>query len=129
MSETRLGDDEVVYRRIPPGSQWFEPPDRISSFNFKLRSGETGLSVYRAGVVSDAEILKRPEAVPGSLVACATVDGIRQLKDGLGRTLGLDVVACDDEDNPGHAEIRGPLPGKLKASSSRALKKLFELQI
>jgi hypothetical protein len=129
VSESRVGGDEVLYRRIPPGSQWFEPPDRISSFNFKLRSGETGLSVYRAAIVSAAEILKNPEAIPESLVAYATVARIRRLKGTSGQTLGLDVVPCDDENNPGHAEIRGPVPGKLSTSASRALKKLFQLYI
>ena len=39
----------------------------------------------------------------------------------------LDMVAVDDEMDPGHAEIRGTEPGKLSSSASRALKKLFRL--
>jgi hypothetical protein len=128
MPNERLSDDEVVFRRIPPGSQWFEPPDRISSFNFKLKPAELGLSVYRKAVLSSQELLAKPEAIAGSVVASASVAAIRALTNVQGESLNLDVVICDDENNPGHAEIRGPEAGKLSASASKALKKLFQIE-
>lgn len=127
MSGTELGDDELVYRRIPPGSQWLEPPDRISSFNFKLRKDENGVSVFRASVLTPQQVLTLPEAIPDSMIAMARVGDIRELKDGKGKDLKLVVVADDDENNPGHSEIRGPMPGEMASAASNALRKLFKL--
>jgi hypothetical protein len=129
MSEGRIPDDEHVYRRIPPTMPFFEDPDRITSANFKLdrREGELGLSVYRASQVTAEELLQMPTALPGSRIAFATVGEIRQLKGGDGLPLGLDVYPEDDESNPGHAEIRGPTPGELSRSTSKALQRLFKL--
>jgi hypothetical protein len=122
-----VSDDEVLLRRIPPGSPWFEPPDRISSFNFKLKPGETGLSVYRERVVSGEQVLRKPRATPGSLLAWVTAGEVRGLTNAKGESLHLVVVAVADEDDPGHAEIRGPDPGKLSTSAAKALKRQFRL--
>lgn len=126
---TRIEDDEVVYRRVPPTRPWFEPPDQISTANFKLdlRRGESGLSVYRASVVSAQDVLSKPDAIPGSRITQARVGDIRQLPNDKGEPLGLDVLADDDATNPGHAEIRGPTPGKLAPAASKALRDLFKL--
>ena len=125
MSGQGLPDDEVLLRRIPPGAPWFEPPDRVSTYNFKLRKGELGISVYRRSVVSEEEVLGMRGAIRGSFVLSAGVRHIRELKNAEGISLRLDVVAVDDKDTPGHAEIRGPKPGKLSRSASQALRKLF----
>lgn len=127
MPERTIPDDEVLFRRIPPGEAWFEPPDRITSANFKLRKSrnELGLSTYRAAKVSAEAVLSKPDAIAGSFVAAATVGDIRALKDGNGKPLHLDVVAVGDEDDPGHAEIRCPVPGTMPNSAAVALKKLF----
>ena len=101
MSERTIADDEVLYRRIPPGSSWFEPPDRISSGNFKLRRDELGISVYRAVAVDVAGVLNMPEAVAQSRVAEVTAGQIRAARDGKGNPLGLDVVPVNNENNPG----------------------------
>jgi hypothetical protein len=124
-----VGDDEVLYRRVPNATPWFEPPDRISTFNFKLneKRGDIGLSVYRAAIVTGAEVLQRPDAMPGSQLTVATAGQIRWLTSTAGIPLQLDVVAVDDHDNPGHAEIRGPIPGKLDKAASKALRDLFKL--
>jgi hypothetical protein len=122
-----IADDEILLRRIPPGSAWFEPPDRISSFNFKLKPDETGLSVYRARIVDCLQVLQKPQAIPGSRLAWTTAGEIRALKNAKGEPLHLDVVAVADEDDPGHAEIRGPEAGTLSTSAVKALKKLFRL--
>lgn len=129
MCGQRLSDDEVVYRRIPRATHWFEEPDKITSANFKLdqRIQETGVSVYRGSVVNATEVLSKPDAIPGSLVAVATVGEIRRLENAAGAMLGLDVVIVDDANDPGHSEIRGPVEGKMSPSASNALKKLFKL--
>ena len=132
MSDELIARDEVLYRRIPPTEPWFEPPDRISSCNFKLRrkddgTKEEGLSVYRAAVVSPVEVLNKPDAIPGSRIAAATAGAIRALRNGAGKPLHLAVLAVDDENDPGHTEIRGPQPRKLSGSASEALRRLFKL--
>ena len=123
MSKRTIADDEVLYRRIPPVLPWFEPPDRFTSANFKLRDNELGLSVYRASIVDVATVLSKPEAIADSKVAQATAAQIRAARNGKGEPLGLDVVAVNDENNPGHAEIRGT----ISTATARALKKLFKL--
>lgn len=128
MPETRLADDELVFRRIPSAQPWFEEPDRVTSANFKLdrRRNEQGISVYRRAVVTAEQVLAMPDATPGSFVVAATVGAIRGLRNGKGEPLNLDVVAVDGADNPGHAEIRGPEPGKLTSAASNALRDLFK---
>jgi hypothetical protein len=120
----RVSDDEVVLRRIPSSAPWFEPPDSISSMNFKLGPGHHGLSVYRNSVVTPADVLSKAESIPGSFVVAARVGDIRGLQDAVGRPLGLDVIAVDDEHDAGHAEIRAP--GKLSKAASNALKRIFK---
>ena len=129
MAEQNIADDEVLFRRIPPGTKWFEPPDRISSINFKLRKNrqELGLSVYRANKVHAKDILDDPDAIPGSIIAKASAGDIRKLTDGNGKPLELDVVVINDDNDPGHAEIRGPVLGVIKESASVALRKLFNI--
>jgi hypothetical protein len=123
-----IADDEVVYRRIPPGDAWFDTSGRITSANFKLRvkAGEVGISVYRASQVTLAELLSRPEAIPGNRIAEAAVGDIRRLTHMDGTSLNLDVVV-DDANDPGHAEIRSTLPGRLPARASKELARLFRL--
>lgn len=106
MADDRIDDDEIVMRRIPPDSPWFENESPTSA-NFKLdrRRNEQGLSVYRASIVRPDQVLNMPEAIEGSRVARARVGDIRALRSGNGAPLHLDVVVVDDADNPGHAEI------------------------
>jgi hypothetical protein len=119
----RLADDEIVYCRIPRSAPWFEEPDQVTSVNFKLdrRRGDLGISVYRAAVVTADEVLAKPDAIPRSLVTQATVGANRALRNGTGEPLNLDVIRVDDEQDPGHAEIRGPVPPKLAPAASKAL--------
>ena len=134
MSDGRIPDDEVLYRRIPIVEGWFQPPDRITSSNFKLRDDELGISVYRASIVDAANVLNRPEVKVECRVAAATAGQIRVAKNGKGEPLHLDVIPVDDEDDPGHAEIRyrDPTselidPGKISKSAANALRSLFRL--
>lgn len=127
MSDGQIADDEVLYRRILSGESWFQPPDRISSGNFKLQGDELGVSVYRAVAVDAAGVLNKPEAVANSKVAEAMAGQIRAAQDGKGNPLSLDVVAINDENDPGHAEIRGPVPGVISKGAAKALRDLFKL--
>ena len=126
MSLRQIPDHEVLYRRIPLDKDHIQPPDRITSANFKLRSGELGVSVYRAVAIDVAGVLTKPEAVAGSRVAQATAGQIRAARNGKGDLLNLDVVPVNDDKDPGHAEIRGLVPGVISSSAARALGKLFE---
>ncbi len=124
-----ISDDEVIYRRVPNSAAWFESPDRITTANFKLdrRRGDLGLSVYRASIVSPRQVLERADVARGTRLASATVANVRALASTSGAFLGLDVVAVDDARDPGHAEIRGPEPGKLAPAASKALRDLFRI--
>ncbi|MBI4603645.1 MAG: hypothetical protein HY721_16960 [Planctomycetes bacterium] len=123
-------DSEVLLRRIPPGEAWLEPPDRLTSANFKLdrRRNEQGLSVYREKLVTVEDVLKKPGAIHGSRIAAATAGDVRALRNAEDQPLGLEVVPCEDATDVGHAEIRGTQPGRLSASASRALSRLFKLR-
>lgn len=129
MPGERIADEEIVYRRIPPTLPFFEDPDRVTSANFKLdeRKRELGLSVYRASIVTALDVLTRPDAIPGSRLAEASVGAIRKLRAGDGKPLNLDVLPVDDDDNPGHAEIRPATPGTMGQSAAKALRGLFQL--
>jgi hypothetical protein len=129
MADERIPDDEIVYRRIPSSLRYLEEPDGITSQNFKLdqRRGDLGLSVYRASIVTPADVLAKPDAIPDSRIAAARVGDIRQLTGGDGKQLALDVFIVEDETNLGHSEIRGPQPGQLAPAASKALRNLFKL--
>lgn len=121
-----IADSELLYRRIPPVTPFFEPPDRITSANFKLGSDESGLSVYRANLVSANSVLQSPDALPNSFLVQATAGDVRRLCKKNGETCGLDVVIDDpDGTNPGHAlVVVGPGQAFSKAVS-KALSELF----
>lgn len=127
MSDKRISDDEILYRRIRLASSWFQSPDRITSANFKLKPDEIGVSVYRAGIVDAANVLNRPEVKCECRVAAATAGQIRAAKNGKGEPLNLDVVPVNDENDPGHAEIRGPVAGKISNRASKTLSGMFRL--
>ncbi|MBN2290827.1 MAG: hypothetical protein JXM70_00290 [Pirellulales bacterium] len=127
MSEGRIADHEVLYRRIPPTERYFQPPDRITSANFKLRSGELGISVYRAVFVDAAGVLNKPGVTEGYRIAYTTAGQIRAARNGKDEPLYLDVISVSDENDPGHAEIRSPNIGKISSSAANALRKLFQL--
>jgi hypothetical protein len=129
VSAGHIDDDEVLYRRIPPGKDWFAPPDRISTFNFKLdlNQNEEGLSLYRKNIVNASEVLQKSNAKAGSKIAQATVGQIRSARDGKGNPLNLDVLQINDENDPGHVEIRGSVLVEHPKTAAKALKKLFKL--
>ena len=94
----RIDDNEVVFRRIPPFPPFHSDPDWLTTANFKLdrRKKESGLSVYRSSVRTVEQVLRDPMAVAGSFIVSATVREIRNLTDGTGTPLNLEVVADDE---------------------------------
>jgi hypothetical protein len=124
VAEQSISDDEVLYRRIPPGETWFQEPDRVTSGNFK---DDVGLSVYREKIIDRSAILSHPKAIPGSRLTRATAKQVRELTNAKGELLGLDVIVIDDEVDPGHAEVRFIPPKKLNQSVAHALRNIFKL--
>lgn len=117
MNEQQIYDDEFVLRHIPGGTTWQAPGPRITSKNFELRAGETGISVSRQSVTTAGELMARlgnPSA--GSRVAVASVAAIR--------ALGLEVVAVPMDDDAGHAEI---CAGRTELKSQPVRKQLAQL--
>lgn len=121
MPERMIAHDEILFLRIPPTPPWFVLPDHITSANYKLGKDEKGLSVYRERIVSAGDVLTKPGVPSGCVLVRTTAGEVRSLKNGKGEPLFLDVVAVDDEDDPGHAEIRG----HFSKSVARSLSLLF----
>jgi hypothetical protein len=125
-----IGDDEIVYRRVPRNPPFHTPSEWLSTANFSLdsRRNELGVSVYRKRYRSARDILSDPSAIPGSFVVGAAVGDIRRLTDGLGNPLLLNVVPDDEHGaNPGHAEIRSQTLGRLTRGARKALRDLFAM--
>lgn len=61
MCADQIPDDEILYRRIPPGRPWIDAAD-VTTANFKLnrKSGEEGISVYRKAIISADHVLALP---------------------------------------------------------------------
>ena len=129
MADQRISDNEIVVLRIPPGKVWFELPDRITSANFKLKSGATGLSVFRLSLAAEDEVLSPVRGgLPGSFLVSATVGSVRECANAAGELFHLDVVDDDESgENPGHALIVAPGPGKFTKSISKSLQKIFQI--
>lgn len=121
MPERMIADDEILLLRIPPTPPWLVLPEHITSANYKLGKQEKGLSVYRERIVSPGDVLNKPGVPPGCLLVWATAGKVRSLKNGKGEPLFLDVIAVDDENDPGHAEIRG----RFSRSVAKSLSLLF----
>ena len=51
-----LGDDAILIRRQPPHT-WSELDGRVTSNSFELRPEESGISVYRASLCEEGDIL------------------------------------------------------------------------
>ena len=113
-----IDDDEVVYRHIPGGVQFQNPPDKpITSENFRLRPGESGVSASRSGLTTPAAILKRlGDPTKGSRIAACRVGDVR--------ALGFAVVPDPLDDDPGHVLI---LSGDYDLSARIPRKRLANL--
>ncbi len=111
---------EMLLRHIPGGTTWQAPGPRITSKNFELRPGETGISVSRAGITSPAQLMARlGDPTKGSRIAAGAVADIRNL--------GLEVVPDQKDYGPGHAEIRSATADLNDQTVRRLLSKLFQL--
>lgn len=126
MTSETVADEEILWRRIPPDPPHFKPPDQIGSINFKLRSREDGLSLYRASKTTREAVLNAPGTIPGSFLVEATAGEIRRLCGTLGQPLRL-IVEADDPDgsNPGHALVLAPANARWTEGTSKSLRNLF----
>ncbi len=119
MTADSIADDEVILRHIPGGPSWQAPPaGRISSINFRLRPGESGVSVSRAGMTTPDELMQRlGDPARGSKIAALTAVEIR--------AIGLDVVSVPLPDDSGHAEIRSAAESLGDKETLRRLARAF----
>jgi hypothetical protein len=118
---TPIADDELLLRHVPGGPAFQQPPGpRITSLNFKLRPGETGVSVTRAAVTPPAALLAVVGGNPaaGSKVAAARAGDVR--------ALGLEVVPDPTAADPGHAVIRSGTASLASQAVRRALAQVFQ---
>lgn len=114
-----ITDDEIILRHIPGGTTWQAPGPRITSKNFELRSGETGVSVSRAAITSPDQLMARlGDPAKGSRIAAGAVAEVRNL--------GLEVVPDPKDYDPGHAEIRSATADLGDQTVRRRLAKLFQ---
>ena len=123
-----------------PHPTFYEPPNRPTTRNFELRlyKDEPSLSVWRMGLTTEDFLRANPRheyppapkhKLPSDTVFLRTTAGaVRDLKNGKGQPLGLDVVPDDDDrTRPGHAGLLDPdRPGEQFSKSTRkALRVLF----
>ena len=96
-----VGDDELLYRRIPAALNLYDPQTEPHLLPDAFRPNEhdtTGLSVYRARFKTLDEAARGRE---GKQYYVAV------LRAGDLRSRGIEVVARPREGDPGHAEIPG----------------------
>lgn len=118
MTESHIADDEVILRHIPGGTTWQAPGPRLTSKNFELRTGETGISVSRQAITDAAALMARlGNTANGSRIASASVKAIREL--------GLDVVLDPKDYDAGHAEIRSATADLGSQAVRKQLSRLF----
>ncbi len=118
MSAEQVQDDELVLRHVPGGTTWQAPGPRITSKNFELRSGETGVSVSRQLITSaDALMTRLGSPALGSRISAASVEAIR--------ALGLEVVPDPKDYDAGHAEIRSATAELSSHAIRKRLANLF----
>jgi len=112
-SET-VDDSELLYRRIPESTGWYDPPvdPRPSPKAFNPREGDTGLSLFRAKYKTLEEAAK---GQPGKRYYVAV------LRAGDLRANGIEVVQTPPED-PGHCEIRNLTYANRKEDASVEIK-------
>jgi hypothetical protein len=114
-----VGDEEFVLRHIPGGTTFQKPGPELTSYNFKPRLNETGISISRETLTTPESLMTRlgdPHA--GSKIARASVAEIRGL--------GLEVVAVPLDYDAGHSEIRSAAASLDDKDVRRQLAKLFE---
>ena len=99
MTTSAVEDNESVLRHIPGGTTFQARGPWITSKNFELRPGETGVSISRLSITpADALMARIGDPAEGSRIATVSVAAIR--------SLGLEVVPDPKDYDAGHAEIR-----------------------
>ena len=125
MADERLSDDEIVYRRILKKDV---KQNRIPRNQFKLRSNEEGISVNRAALITRTNVIAKGNSSFEYLLAQATIGDIRQLLADDGTHLRLDVIPTHTDEDPSHAEIRGPVIGTLPEGAPLPLARLIQVE-
>ncbi len=119
MSTTPVSDDDILLRHVPGGTTWQAPGPRITSKNFEIRAGETGVSVSRVSITSaDALMARLGDPTKGSRIAGASVAAIR--------ALGLEVVPDPKDYDAGHVEIRSGTASLSSQAVRNQMKTLFQ---
>ncbi len=120
MNPAPVLDEESLLRHIPPGGTTPTAAGiRVNSDNFRLRKGETGVSVSRAGMTTVTALIARVggDLSAGSVAPSAEVAAVR--------ALGLEVVPVLLDDDSGHAEIRSASADLEDRKLRRRLAELF----
>ena len=118
MTSEPITDESVILRHIPGGTTWQAPGPRITSKNFELRPGETGISVScREITPADALMARLGNPAAGSRIAVTSVAAIR--------ALGLEVVPDPKDYDAGHGEIRSGTANLADQAVRRQLSRLF----
>ncbi len=123
-----IGDDEIVYRRIPPGSTFVKPGPAVTSANFKPRAhlGETSISVNRASSTSPERLLAMVDDEAIARLGPRTEWLVAAARAGDIRGLGFNVVPNELPYDPGHALITSATESLLDQAMQRKLARLFQ---
>lgn len=111
-----IADDELLYRRIPVSTGWFDPKvaDVPSPFAFRPRDDDvTGLSLVRGDPYNTPAAAARGPSKRGYYVAVLRVGDLRQR--------GLHVVPRPVKDIAGHAEIVDLTAGNRDTDEAKRL--------
>jgi len=114
-----VADDELLYRRIPASTNWFDPVTgtlQAAAFAPHKTSDLTGLSVSRAKYKS---IENAARARPGKSYFIAV------LRAGDLRQSGIEVVPRPLPGDPGHAELPALNSGSRKSTETLEMERLL----
>lgn len=114
-----VGDEEIVYRRIPTKPEYFDPIVSPTPTPLAFRPREqdtTGLSVYRANYVSPQQVATNSRGAKFFVASLRVCDL---------RANGIDVVARPKPDEPGHAEISSLTYLERNTDSAREMQQLL----
>jgi len=114
-----IADDELLYRRVPASTGWYDPATGLlnpEAFAPHKTHDVTGLSVSRAKFKSIEEAAK---GRPGKLYYVAV------LRAGDLRRIGIEVVPRAQPDDPAHAELPDLNSGNRKADETLERQRLM----
>ncbi len=92
-----IGDDEILFRRIPMSMEWYEPQEQVVHEDAFLptKADGDGLSLMRAKFCPLEELAARGRPGKQYYVACLRAGDIR--------AQGIEPKADPQPDDPGHA--------------------------